>query len=282
MQKNMNSIRIHLLFSALSLLLTQSFSLSAQEGWEAGGWAGVSYYFGDLNTSFDVSEPGFAAGAAARYNFNKRVCFKFSANYGNISGDDSDSKVAFERARNLNFQSAILDAGAQLEFNFLPYTHGSKDEFWTPYLLAGFSIFSYNPKTEYQGELLELRDFGTEGQFKGEEYSTTSGAFLFGGGIKIDLSYEWSINLEISGRRAFTDYLDDVSTVYPDMEDLENLRGGTAVALSDRSLPNGSDGIRIGETGRQRGNSRDNDNYLFFGIGLMYYFGDLKCPTYSR
>lgn len=282
MRKKMNHVHCPLFLSFFMLLLLNALSVQAQDGWEAGGWAGVSYYFGDLNTTFDLSDPGLAAGAAARYNFNERICFKLSANYGTISGDDADSKNTFERTRNLNFQSTILDAGAQLEFNFLPYTHGSRDEFWTPYLLAGFGIFSYNPKTEYEGELYELRDYGTEGQFKGEEYATSSGSFIFGGGLKIDLSYEWSLNLEISGRRAFTDYLDDVSSQYPDMEDLENLRGPLAVALSDRSLPAGSDGIRIGEAGRQRGNSRDNDNYLFVGIGLMYYFGDLKCPTYSK
>ncbi len=268
-------------FIGLFLLFFASISSSfSQEGWEAGGWAGISYYFGDLNTSFDFSSPGFATGAAARYNFNERVCFKFSANYGNISADDADSDNSFEQARNLNFQSTLLDGTAQLEFNFLPYIHGSKDEFWTPYLFAGLNFFSYNPKTEFEGELLELRDFGTEGQFKGEEYSTTSFGFVYGGGIKFDLSYELSINLELSVREVFTDYIDDVSTVYPDFEDLENLRGPEAVALSDRSMPQGSDGVRIAEPGRKRGNSKNNDSFAFFGIGLMYFFGDLKCPTY--
>ena len=59
-------------------------SIHAQQGFEAGGWIGVSNYFGDLNTTFDVSKPGIAGGLVGRYNFNNRVCLKLSANYGTL------------------------------------------------------------------------------------------------------------------------------------------------------------------------------------------------------
>ena len=208
----------------------------AQRGWEAGGWAGVSYYFGDLNTSFDLSRPGLSGGVAARYNFNERVCFKLSGNYGSVSAYDSESDNPFEQARNLSFESILADATAQFEFNFFTYEHGSKDFFYTPYLFAGLTAFYYNPVTEYNGEWVELRPLGTEGQFKGEEYYSVSGAWAYGAGFKIDLSYRWSLNFEVSARRLFTDYLDDVSTVYADKDDLEEIRGELTVALSDRSM----------------------------------------------
>ena len=267
-----------------SLLIGLSCQLSfAQQGWEAGGWAGISYYFGDLNTNFDLGQPNLSGGLIARYNFNNRIAAKFSANYGFVEAYDSRSENIYEQARNLSFQSNILDGTFQMEFNFFPYNHGSKDEFFTPYLLAGFSVFYFNPKTEYEGELVELRPLGTEGQFKGEEYYTVTGALSYGGGIKIDLSYRWSLNLEINARRTFTDYLDDVSTVYPDKDDLEQLRGELAVALTDRSIPiPGVNAEEIGEPGRQRGNSRDKDTYVMVGLGVLYYFGDLRCPTYGR
>lgn len=266
-----------------ALILSLSFSASAQKGWEAGGWLGVSYYFGDLNTSFDLTRPGMAAGVAARYNFNERVCLKFSGNYGNVSADDAESQNPFEQARNLSFQSVLADATAQVEFNFFPYEHGSKDNFYTPYLFAGLTAFYYNPITEYEGELIELRALGTEGQFKGEEYYSVSGALAYGAGFKIDLSYRWSLNFEISGRRLFTDYLDDVSTVYADKDELEEIHGELAVALSDRSiLIDGVNEGEIGLPGRQRGNSVDKDTYVMLGVGLLYYFGQLRCPEYSR
>ena len=175
-----------ILCTALLLsLVTTSF---AQKGWEAGGWLGVRYYFGDLNTSFALSRPGLTAGVAARYNFNQRVCIKFSGNYGTVSADDAESSNPYELARNLNFESVLADGTVQMEFNFFPYEHGSKDNFYTPYLFGGLTAFYYNPITEYEGEFVELRALGTEGQFKGEEYYSVSGALAYGAGFKIDLS----------------------------------------------------------------------------------------------
>jgi hypothetical protein len=249
-------------------------------GWEAGGWLGTSYYFGDINTEFNI-DPAFAGGLVGRYNFNERVCLKFSANYGSVSAYDSDSQNSFQQQRNLHFRSRILDGTAQLEFNFLPYKHGSRDEFYTPYLFAGLSFFNFEPQAEYEGEWVDLRPLGTEGQFRGEEYSTLQGALAYGVGFKIDLSYEWSLNFELSARRLFTDYLDDVSTVYPDFDDLEALHGQIAVDLSDPSIPF-AEGVQIGQPGRQRGNSNNNDMYAMLGVGLVYYFGDVRCPPYSR
>lgn len=276
-QLNMQK-KITLIVGLLGLCL----SLSAQRGWEAGPWAGVAYYFGDLNTDFDLSKPGLSGGLVARYNFNNRVALKMSGNYGSISDTDEDSKNVFERARNLSFQSTILDAALQLEFNFLPYTHGSKDEFFTPYLFGGINAFYFNPKAELDGTLHELRPLGTEGQFKGEEYYTVTAGLVYGMGFKIDLSYEWSLNFELSSRYLYTDYLDDVSTVYPDRSDLIRSRGEIAAELSDRSIaiPGVTEGP-IGEEGRQRGDSSNNDSYVFLGVGLVYYFGDIRCPTYG-
>ncbi|MFK8103387.1 MAG: DUF6089 family protein [Saprospiraceae bacterium] len=267
----------------VALICSYCLVSNAQRGWEVGGWGGVSYYFGDLNTSLDLSKPGLALGLIGRYNFNNRICLKFSANYGSISANDADSDNIYERARNLSFQSIVVDGTAQLEFNFLPYTHGSRDEFYTPYLFAGLSAFYFNPQTEYEGALVNLRDLGTEGQFRGEEYYSIQGALAYGGGFKIDLSYEWSINVEISGRRLFSDYLDDVSGTYADKDDLDAFRGADAVALSDRSITiDGVNDTQIGQVGRQRGNSNNNDSYVMMGIGLVYYFGDIRCPPYSR
>ncbi len=266
----------NILFASLLFVFLFANNSTAQQGWEAGGWLGMTHYFGDLNTSYALSDPGLAAGVVARYNFNNRICLKMSGNFGVISADDANSPNAFESERNLSFRSQVLDGTAQLEFNFLPYTHGSKDEWYTPYLLAGFSVYNFNPTTKYNDEWVELRPLGTEGQFKGEEYSSTAGALAFGGGLKLDFSYEWSLNIEISGRKLYTDYIDDVSGLYPDLDDLENLRGQVAVDLADRSLNN------IGETGRQRGNAKDNDTYIYIGAGIVYYFGDIQCPPFNR
>ncbi|TXB62151.1 porin family protein [Phaeodactylibacter luteus] len=264
----------------LFLLAAVGGSLQAQRGWEAGGWLGGAFYLGDLNTNYDFSRPGMAGGLVARYNFNERLCFKASANVLQVSADDANSSNPFEQARNLSFQSNVVDGTFQFEFNFLPYRHGHEEHFFTPYLLAGFNVFRFNPKAEYEGELVELRPLGTEGQFRGEEYYSVSGGLAYGVGFKVDLSYEWSLNFELNARSLFTDYLDDVSTVYADKGDLEQLRGPLSVALSDRSLETA--GSQIGREGTQRGNSNNNDTFITMGVSLVYYFGDIRCPEYGR
>ncbi|HMO37912.1 MAG TPA: DUF6089 family protein [Saprospiraceae bacterium] len=267
----------------VTLLVGISAFATAQKGWEAGGWLGASWYFGDLNTNYNLSMPGLAGGIIGRYNFNNRLAMKFSGNMGMVMADDALSNNSFERARNLSFRSRIIEGAAQLEFNFMPYTHGSREEFFTPYLFGGLNVFHFNPEAEYQGEWVELRPLGTEGQFKGEEYFSVSAGLVYGFGFKIDLSYEWSINIELGARTLFTDYIDDVSGSYPDISTLRRSRGELAAALSDRSIPvPGVNEGKIGEAGRQRGSTNINDSYVMLGVGIVYYFGDLRCPGYGK
>ncbi len=269
-------------------ILTLNF-VQAQRGVEAGIWLAGVNYFGDLNTNMRLNHIGPAAGIGLRFNFNERLCGKISSNIGRVEAYDSDSPNLFEKARNLSFRSIVVDAGAQLEFNFLPYIHGSKDNNWTPYLFAGLGVSYFNPKAKLDGgDWTALRPLGTEGQFKGEEYYTVAGGWVYGAGFKIDLTYELSINIDMSARRLFSDYLDDVSTTYPDANDVADLRGAEAVPFIDRSFElfqkdpdfftRNNIEAPIGEPGRQRGNSKNNDTYVYLGIGIYYYFGDLKCP----
>jgi hypothetical protein len=254
-----------------------SVDLSAQKGVELGGWVGLSHYYGDLQTELTISDPGLAGGLILRYNLDDRICLKSSVNYARISASDSDSQNTFERRRNLDFSSDIWDVTGQIEFNFLSYIHGSKDHFFTPYLLAGISLFSYNPETKFNDQTFRLRDFGTEGQAVGEEYGLLAIAPTIGIGLKWDVNFDWSFNIELSIHGSSSDYLDDVSTTYPDFSVLSATRGQQAVALSDRSIGDG-----IGTVGRQRGNSRNNDTYVLLGFGVLRYFGTLACPKVSR
>ncbi len=93
----------------------------------------------------------------------------------------------------------------------------------------------------------------------------------------MDLSYRWSINLELSARKVFTDYLDDVSGNYADVRDIRAQRGEIGADLADRSIE-----PKIGQAGRQRGNGKSNDSYVILGIGVQYYFGYIRCPTITR
>lgn len=244
---------------------------------ELGAFTGVMHYFGDLNPNFGVTRPHVALGGMVRYNFNPRFAGRVGVMWGSISAYDSDVNTPFQQARNLSFQTDILDATAQIEFNFLPYIHGSRDETIAPYLFLGAGIFTFNPKTEYNGKLYELAPLGTEGQFIGSEYSLVQPQITYGMGIKWDLTREWGMNFEVSAKKLFTDYLDDVSGYYTDEANLRSLRGGVAVELADRS--NVGYDTKIGQPARQRGDGVNEDTYITCSLGLVYNFNMVRCPT---
>jgi len=256
------------------LLAASQTSYAQMRGWELGGWLGGANYFGDLNTNWRLNRVHLAGGIGARYNFNDRLALRFGLNAGKISASDADSKNIYEQRRNLSFRSIIADGTFQFEFNFLPYVHGHREFYYTPYVFVGPSMFYYNPQAELDGKWHNLREQGTEGQFRGEEYNPTQGAIAYGIGFKCDLSYRWSLNVELSGRKLFTDYLDDVSGTYADSRDIRAQRGALAARLADRS-----EEPQIGLPGRQRGNGKKNDTYALLGIGIQYYFGYIRCPS---
>ncbi len=259
------------------ILLYYVTSVSSQKGIELGAWLGLNQYYGDLHTELSASDLGPSGGLVFRYNFDERIALKSSLNYGRLSAEDSNSQNTFERQRNLSFFSNLWDLSTQIEFNFFPYTHGSKDEFFTPYLFAGLSVHTQDPQTEIDGQIFRLRDFGTEGQPIGEEYGRFALAPMVGLGFKWDINVDWSFNVELSIHNSTSDFIDDVSGVFPDLTQLGIDRGAQAVQLSDRSLVRG-----IGETGRQRGNRRSNDTYVFYGLSIMRYFGSLECPKVGK
>ncbi len=267
---------ISITFYSICLFLF-SFCIHAQKGWEVGGWLGTSVYYGDLNNRLSIQDPGLAGGLNVRRNYNTRTSTMLSLSYMRVGANDANSPNTFERNRNLSFHSSIIDLSAVFEFNFFDYIHNSSENYFTPYIFGGVSIFRYNPKAELNGTTYNLRDFGTEGQAVGDEYGSFSGSLIVGGGWKWDISEKYSLNVHIRYHKVFTDYLDDVSRTYPDFGELEDNRGPIAVALSDRSLMDG-----IGIPGRQRGNSKDNDAIVTLGISIMKYFGRLECPKISE
>lgn len=264
------------------LVFLTVFSLAgyAQKGYEVGGMIGASNYAGDINPNFSFKAPGISLCGLARYNFNSRTSFRLDIGAGRLIGKDQLSENLFQQARNLSFRTDFVDASLDFEFNFFNLIHGSRDQYFTPYVFAGLAFMYYNPKANLDGTWYALRPLGTEGQLNGQEYSRITGGFTYGMGIKLDITYEWSLNVELSVRQVGSDYLDDVSTVYPDAFELEARRGEIAVQLSDRSPELGID--PIGEPGRQRGISSNNDAYYSLRVGAVYYIGLLQCPALSK
>lgn len=258
------------------ILLSLCHSLSyAQKGIEAGGWIGASIYFGDLNPDYDITHPGGAGGAIIKYVFNERLALKFGANYFYLYGNDNYYDNDFQQNRGLNFHSNVWEIGSEIEFNFFAFKPGDREKFFTPFLSAGIGLFKFEPKATYQGITKKLRLLGTEGQNIGEEYLPTKFTGLLSGGFKYALNSRWIVSLVASTRFLTTDYLDDVSTTYPDLLVLESLRNDPHAGLF-------SDPTDNSYIGKQRGDSVNNDSYNYIGIGVTYFFGGLQCPDISK
>jgi len=247
--------------------------------WDIGVWGGISNYQGEINPDFNMKFVKPAYGALIRYNFNPIISVRGNFSKGSIGANDSEFK-GWQQQRNLSFQSKITELSGLFEFNFKPFITGDPKYNFTTYLFTGFSVFSFKPQTTYNGSITNLQAFGTEGQGS-EYYPQRNKYFLYnfaipiGGGMKVSLSNHLSFALEIGARRTFTDYLDDVSTTYPNSELIgQKADGSTTNGLSNQSLQaNSSNDV----SDHQRGNSKDKDWYMFGGAVLAYNFKFGKC-----
>jgi hypothetical protein len=256
----------------IAALLAPGLSASAQYN-EVGVLLGAANYKGELSRHlFNDKFIHPAVGVFYRHNYDRRRSLKFEACYGRISGDDAKADTPFELDRNLSFYSDILDVSAQFEYNFLPFETGRSDYPFSPFLFTGISFFKFNPKAKLGDNVYDLQPLGTEGQgLNGlKPYKRLQVAIPIGGGIKITVG-NIGIGIEVGARRTYTDYLDDVSTVYPDMNALLSARGPVAVALSDRSFSRLDTSSNIPNVfQKQRGNSTDKDWYVFGGITIFW------------
>ncbi len=262
--------------TCILLALSGSLALSAQKTNEIGIFLGGSYYIGELNPTGhlnSLTRP--AAGLVYRHNVGYRLSFVGSALFGSVQGIDARTSSYEQQQRNLSFRSRIYELAARTEFNFVEYKIGDEKHQFTPFLFLGLSVFNFNPKASYGNQWVALQPLKTEGQGKG--YMRTQIAIPFGAGFKANLAKRIGLVIEWGMRKTFTDYLDDVSTVYANPADLA-ANGPAAVLLADRSLTAGDN------TGSQRGNPRNKDWYCFTGLTLSFQLTDKPkvCSAYGR
>lgn len=262
-------VRYFLLFTIFIGLLNNS---SSAQSAEFGLFLGTASYKGDLNNSlfnFRLVQP--AVGILYRKNFNNHWAYRIGINYGTIAADDALSNDEYQNNRNLSFRSQLIDGQAVFEFNFFPYQIANPESRFTPFVFGGIGLYHFNPQAELDGEWYDLQPLGTEGQGTSaypdrEKYKRLAFSLPFGGGFKFKFSRRFGMTIEAGIRKIYTDYLDDVSTTYPEKDVLLAENGELAVIFSDRSI----EGQAINNAKRQRGNASDNDWFMFTGITLNY------------
>ncbi|MCS6967705.1 MAG: hypothetical protein RMJ44_00730 [Cytophagales bacterium] len=297
--------------------------------WSIGGSIGAMNYFGDIVpqpyfTSMDLgyTRPHIALHAVKRYRPNFSV--RYALSWGRVKGDDTVAVEQdkrrwehnqFRYIRNLRFRNDILELSAVGIWDFI----GNRGTFYQrpkrviPYLVGGIAIFRHNPKApspaEFGGHWVALQPLGTEGQGHdekyGRKYSRWQIGIPMGFGMRYRIATRWDIAFEISYRKLFTDYIDDVSRKYVDLGVFGD--NDLARAMSDRSLEGGRRIDQLGLTFRPeyytyvgvdgrvyrtlvgfgneqfedniRGNYRDKDVLITAGIHVNYIIpGQVRCP----
>jgi len=257
-----------------------SFAQQRQHS-EVGFWLGSGTYFGDLNRDFSFKKTKPALGVLYRFHYNEYISLKAGFGMTWLAHADSLSNNPFQKARNLSFKTSIIEGSAQIDLHFKRFRPGDERYSFTPYLTIGLAAFHFNPQAEFEGETYNLHALGTEGQqntdFSGRKpYRKLQMAIPIGVGVKQWMTGHWTFFFEVSYRNALTDYIDDVSTTYVDPFLLGD--GTIGSALADRSLEGGSS-VRIGQEGRQRGDSVGNDGYLMVNAGLTFVIFNKRCIT---
>ena len=99
-----------------------------------------------------------------------------------------------------------------------------------------------------------------------------------GFGVKYAISDKVNLSFEVNYRFTTTDYLDDVSTTYIGIDKFPSTSGGKSLAgiMQDRSFEVGTP---IGVEGRQRGFSKQKDQYAMAEIGVSFNLTSYRCPS---
>lgn len=283
----MNKIIPVLIFSVSSLVCRAQYTSYVQQG-EVGITAGAAHYFGDINTRAAINRPKPALGVFFRKQFSNYTGLRISAHYAQVGYSDVYSKNDYQKIRNLSFNSNIWELAIQGDFNFFKFIPGDPDHLFTPYVTIGAGVFNYDPYAYIAGKKEFLRPLGTEGQntsYQGRKpYSTMALCFPIGMGIKYNISDRFNLSFEVAHRITTTDYLDDVSTTYAGINNFPVLPNGslsTAALLQDRSYEIDPNNI-LGIEGRQRGLSKQKDQYIIAEVGLTFNLSSYRCPGVTR
>lgn len=249
----------------------------AQHHHEIGLMAGVSNYHGDLQ---DKWFPNYGykpmGGIIYKYFMSPHIGVRFGASYTKLSAADSLSDIPVKKQRNLSFATSLFEVHGGLELNLLPIEVDRMKV--TPYVFGGIALFYYNPYTQTSnGDKVYLRPLSTEGQGLSQypdrkEYSLVNVSFPFGGGLKFFVGKTLMITTELGFRYCATDYLDDVSKSYVNLDTLGAARGQQAVDLSFRTDELGNWDGNNPNYKYQRGDSKQNDWYWYGGVSVSIYF----------
>jgi hypothetical protein len=222
---------------------------------DLGGKAGMGKKFTkDLNMGSNHACFGGFVGVT----YKQAIGLRLEATFGKVSASDnvlssyanSNDLASARYHRNLNFESSISEFSLLAEvhplfifFNWEESENGPPR--FSPYLLGGVGMFSFNPKAKLGNNLVDLQPLSTEGQGFAEYpdrpvYKLKQMNYPLGLGLKYDVSALLSLRAEFMYRILNTDYLDDCSNNYVVYYNAKNPYDPTNPDIFDRNFGYGS------------------------------------------
>jgi hypothetical protein len=248
---------------------------------------GGTQFLGDLGgrdqigTDFSLADldwPSTSLGGMIgyRFRFHPYWATTSSLNIGMLKGDDALTNEIIRESRNLHFRTMIFEFQQRIECIILAnekFGHryglgghskkmGNHNE--QVYLFTGAGVSYFNPKAQYNGKWVALRPLSTEGQGLDGGPAKVLGVTAtipFGIGARMGIGRMWRIGIEATYVKTFSDYIDDVSTVYYDRDILAAQVGPEAAFLSNPSTQN----TTWFAAGQQRGD-KQKDAYFYLNL----------------
>ncbi|MDX9749663.1 MAG: DUF6089 family protein [Flavobacteriales bacterium] len=274
------TLRIPLAAAALLLGLQNT---EAQYLWDVGAHVGAANYLGEMGGKeqtrrdfvwdMKLGQTRWAIGGFARRKMSRLISVNAGLMYMRLQGADANSTNPARVARNLNFRNDMFELYLRPEVTIYQDNDlGGRGRYRSDFRLfayAGVAAFYSNPKGRInnEGAFHNLRPMNTELV----DYGAINFAIPAGLGFHITKKRRHRFGWDFGWRTTFTDYIDDVSTVYADPAMLPDgsapfaNQTSHAVAL-DPSLPHPNNYT----TGAKRGDPTHNDSYLTMTLTYSY------------
>jgi hypothetical protein len=242
---------------------------------EAGITLGVSNYRGDLAQKMQPNDFNLSFGVMLRRNFTPRLSGRFNLMRGVLTGADRQSINIDTRRRNLSFRTDYITADIRGEWNLSRFDilDGKNS---APYLSAGIGAMYFNPQALYQGMYYDLQPLGTEGQGKAggpKKYMKMAVTAPLGFGFRWALSQRIVFQVDAAMYFTMTDYLDDVSKTYADL-DAMRLSDPLAAKLAYRAGELDNDMALANPQGLVRGDGKPFDRYFVGSVTVAFNLCD--------
>ncbi len=238
---------------------------------EFGIIGGLTLYEGELSPKNPDHFRNFMRpnwGGSMKINLFRWMSFQLSAQRMELYADGAYAL----RHNNLEVSMQITEYSWQAIFYPLrwhPFQHHFSV---SPFIAGGTTFFNFTTYGKYEGQWLELRPLGTEGQgMPGHAgvYDNWALALPLRLGIRLQLNRNWAFVADLLLRYTFTDYLDDITFAKVNYQEILKEKGAQTAFFTGSYFSNNASEIpKIHRRGSKR-----MDYYHSFSISLHYRIG---------